>query len=48
MLKYWKPSKFQVIVTKNADLSNEALFWKFLVLFLEELKPFVLALKWNL
>ena len=33
-LKYWKRSKFPVIVTwKHADLSNEGLFWKPLVLF---------------
>ena len=33
-LKYWKCSKFPLIATlKHADLSNEGLFWKPLVLF---------------
>ena len=46
-LKYWKCSKFSLIVTqKHVNLSNRGLFWKSLVLS----KPmlFQLALKWNL
>ena len=46
-LKFWKRSKFPVIVTwKHADLSNGGLFWK--SWFLEEPALFLLDLKWNL
>ena len=44
LLKYWKRSKFPLIVKSL----NGKLFWKCNVQFLEESMLFLLALKWSL